>query len=147
MRSLCGVSARAAKAAHAAQWTACVPLACAGLLHGSVQAHANDDAGGPAAGLRCWVGRVYKLVGAQWALGRQDTLHPCQLTSQCSCSLGNASINHASMHHSQLPNPTAAVPPPAVPQRIVVVNRSAAQEDKPERLHDSFSAVDYSNSR
>ena len=35
----------------------------------------------------------------------------------------------------------------SLPQRIVVVNRSAAQDDKPERLHDSFSAVDYSGSR
>lgn len=38
-------------------------------------------------------------------------------------------------------------PVASLPQRIVVVNRSAAQDDKPERLHDSFSAVDYSGSR
>jgi hypothetical protein len=38
-------------------------------------------------------------------------------------------------------------PKPMMMQRIVVVNRSAAQDDKPERLHDSFSHVEYPSSR
>lgn len=66
----------------------------------------------------------------------QGLLHWASRASRAPGQLLDATTPRCACHRS--------LPPP---QRIVVVNRSAAQDDKPERLHDSFSAVDYTNSR